>query len=1643
MRYLFILFLLICGPLAIAQQLKFSEQPEQFAQDVQTASTAMGQAQTGTDFSTAWNSLSAEQKTQVISITKAMLAKNMRQPNYLITWFQAISGAVSTQALPATELSNLLTVTEKTFKNTDSKAYLNYLSFLRSFLANHQLYTSNYNKLFATNGSFHFAYADQAFEVGSAATLPAQEPKKAAEPAEPTDDGWGNGWDDTNWDTPVLASNQVVKAPPAPNVLAAGPILEVQGTTLALVTAQDSFTVANATFTIGIKEGLLYGKSGKYTWPLGDMDQANVEFTSYKMLLKNPRFMADEATLQYPSRLKEATKGSFRFESKKRPANAPVTQPQFQSDEANVELKGLGPDLEYRGGIALVGTKLYGAAANGQRATVTVKQNGKIAFQARSKGFELADTLLTSPAVAFCGYLPSGDSLTHPAIRLAFNTQTKQLRLSRLDRGGYKNTDFGDSYHGFSILADAMVWNLPSQRIEFDIISGQNDVPARFESVDYYNPVLYERLTSAQGFHPVTILVNCLKQQGVNAIKVDELAAHYQRNAKLMREALIPSIEQGFIDYNPDTDQVKVSKKGLHYQQSTLAKEDFDNLIMLSTQVGSGRDSVANATIDLNDSYLTIRGVSPFKVSDSLKIFIHPTDHIVKVGKNRSFVFNGEMKLDNFRFKGRNLTFNYEQFYVNLDKLDTVTFVPKKMRGKKDAKEIGEDLKYASGKLYLGKVNNKSGRKPSSPRLVVEGGANIYFDDTSRVAGIYNRKVYFKIPKIDQDSITSKDIEFAGTFYSDGILPPIQTTLISMPDNSLGFNYKVPVTGIKLYEGKGTLKADGTLKMDNQGLHADGNISLYTTSLDAKNLLLTPDSLVTTSGTEGHIREGTIGKAYFPEVALKNYEVRWLPKKDSLLIKDKGSSFDFYAGSSKLSGDLVVRASGLYGNGVMKRQDSEINSDVFQFKQNQFTAQRSQIRIGNIDKPVLIGKTVDVTFNTTAQNAIIQTPKEATLEDSSSLYFPYASYTTNINRADWDIAKKSINMKGNVKSSVFTSTNPDQAGLTFNGSEALYDIEKMTLNIKGVPYIKSADAMIIPDKGLVAIKQNAEMIPLKKARIIADTLNQFHHLSDGNIQILSAKKFDGEAIYQYVRQKGDTTKLKMDAFEFREIAGQTVKPGKKSKENTAANNVIYSTIAKAEIGEDKHFLLTPRLLFKGNATMNAADQGLRFNGAIQPNLKSKIAEPGWIAFKGNNGDSLSLKVDELKGEDNSTPLYVGLHFGGSGMYLSFLSPKDSPQDQDIFIANGLMRDDPKTNQLTIASDAKANDQMLEGAKYVLDDSKKVITYEGPMNLFYPTTIAQAAGYARIVPDSNKYTFNTMLVFNSALPAAALAAAADKIVKTNLDEKISEVAAEEDFDRLMLKIANLAGNKAAEAYSQKATNGANVPLPTISSKFAATAVLSNLSLRYNKDNQAFYSIGKIGVANIGVTDINSQFDGAVEIRKNPQGGDDMFIYLELSPDVWYYFAQVQGTLGVFSSDQDFNTQVQAKVTRNNVFMLASEEDKISFVDRFASMYRPRTTKPKPATRPAVNNPAPAVTQQTAEPVKTEEKNAEQAEEEKLADEPAQKSNSKTKKSTKKTTVAQLPKKVIDSDSTKTKPKISSLSETDETAPKKPAEKKTGF
>ena len=212
-----------------------------------------------------------------------------------------------------------------------------------------------------------------------------------------------------------------------------------------------------------------------------------------------------------------------------------------------------------------------------------------------------------------------------------------------------------------------------------------------------------------------------------------------------------------------------------------------------------------------------------------------------------------------------------------------------------------------------------------------------------------------------------------------------------------------------------------------------------------------------------------------------------------------------------------------------------------------------------------------------------------------------------------------------------------------------------------------------------------------------------------------------------------------------------------------------------------------------------------------------------------------------------------------------------------------------------------------------------------------------------------------MAFNFPVPEPITTSIASKLITTNQDEGNDE-AADDDLNRLADKLLPLIGQAAVDAYRTKAQN-AHAPLNTASPKLNAAIVLANANLRWSDKYNAFYSIGRLGVSNMGTADINAQMDGLLEIRKGA-GGDELSLLLESSPDVWTFYdfkpgngPGAIGQLAIVTSEQDINDKLTAGSRNSGKSTLeivpATPYEKEQFVDRYLDQYKTRANAaPRP-------------------------------------------------------------------------------------------------
>ncbi|MCP9768852.1 hypothetical protein EGI22_13075 [Lacihabitans sp. LS3-19] len=1505
--FFFITFVFLLFNKVSAQVLVLGNQPEQFIEDYskqmqkQLGSYAKAPMESFSEFYK--NTIQENSKTEVISLIQFLTKKGvkpielLKANNILIAYQKSGNSENESIGLLAKYL-------RKTFEPQSTKNILEVLYQLNSFFETNQLYTSAFNRVKIVNGNYTFAFFDKKQDFFNPSIEKNIEPLKEKEDE---DIGWGENlkeeeydpWNDPNLNVSANTNLEevIVNIPKIQGIH-----IVFDKADLVLLSPSDSIVIHETSGAYDFSNGVFVGQNGIIEWLAAD-ENAKASLEKYYFKSQNGKLKAEKVLVEHENVLKTPVEGVLEIKLEKRPNNEVSSYPRFKSYHSNADLILQIPSYEYLGGYTLVGSRISSMSVSDPYTKLIANKDSRNRFVVIGRNLVITDSLITSEKVSFVTRFDK-DSVSHPAVRMEYDLKRNHLQLNKLQKSGFRTSMYSDTFHQVDIRCDAMSWDLSGGKMDFYIVAGKSEVPALFESFNYYNPERVRALSTAAGFSPLIAAGNLYARKKINAFTVDEMMAITRKERFQVSNGMLLGNQMGFFDYDPYKNIYSLSRKGIHYFLSFNGKTDFDDLVLSS--LASGKGGVGNASINLDSKALDIQGAQDFKLSDSLGISFVPADESMKIVGNKVFSFNGKIVVKNFKFYG-DFEVEYENFLVKLKRIDSITFIPLEIYNKGGKTEIGANFQFGTtGTLYLNSPENKSGRKKllEYPKLNIPGGVLVHFTEKGRIQK-YDQGVFFKANSLNIDSLNAVNPVFAGIFTPGEIFKTINENLVVMPDSSMGIVHKAK-TPYKLYQTESTIKAETNIVLDKRGLKTSGEITHLAGKLKTSEVKFYSDYL-TAKGETGRIVEtNTSASAYFPEVAISEYEMLWNPSQDSMIVNsDKG--FNFYSGSTILKGGIVLKKAGLFGTGVLDRKDSDANSENFKFNKTGFLAENSTFNIKSGEeggKPIFSGKKVGVDFNVinSIVNIASQTGDFNQLQ-SSLLEFPYSNYSTTIDKAIWNIKGKKITMQGALESSLFTSTLSTQYGLKFNGTDAVYDIANLNLRISGVNEIHSADAAIIPNKGLVAVKKDGMLEDFENAKIVADTLNRYHTLTNATVKINSKISFAGNADYQFVNVSSDTFNIKLGTFEFAELSADGTILNSKSSNK-------LSTIAKAKVTEKDSVYLSPKMLYKGDITMLAPFKNLSLNGQVLPEIKKYPMIGGsWINYKGNKSEAISINVDETL-KDGGKPLFVGLHFKSlapmDAMYPSFLSFKKSGDDLDIFLANGVFKRDEPNKKFVVGPE----DEIVVGNRYEFYDEKGIMALEGKFNLLgAPSKIFETVGIANILMDSMKYQFSTLMSFDFPMSIPTTQKLGQNIVKANLDAGNSDPAIEPESPYFLSKLGQYVGFKEAAEYKTKSQKE-HIPLFKYSNKFLKSIVLSDLNLKWNAVSNAYYSTGTIGISNIGDVDINAQTNGYLEIIKSPQTGDEVHLFFEISPSSWYYFVYKGGSFGITSSDEEINKLVSS-------------------------------------------------------------------------------------------------------------------------------------
>lgn len=1277
------------------------------------------------------------------------------------------------------------------------------------------------------------------------------------------------------------------------------------------------------------------GEGGKVTWERAGLDPGYTyaQIYDYRLKMKKSEYKIDSVQF-FNGFFLQPLLGVLEEKVLANVTPEKATYPLFQSYDKRLEIPELFQDIDYEGGFTMRGGKLIGSGSLDHPAKLMVYRDDVPFMVAKSQTYIIQPGKVNSDDTQVSFFL-SRDSITHPSLSFKYIEEDNQLTLVRTEEGVSK-APFYDSYHNLDLYFEALYWKLDEEILELGNLYGATQKRAAFESKDYYNEKRYYAIQGPDDVSPLIRVRGLTRKLGDYTFTLDDFVKHTRLPKSSAQKMLIMLTNQGFLTYDLNRDVVVVRQKLEDYIKNRAGKKDYDALLF-NSRVDQGE----NANINLINYDMLLKGVSRIVLSDSQDVKIYPDRKEVTVKQNRRFLFDGVVYAGNLEFYAQGNDFDYEEFKIEMSAIDSMRIKVKSFdkdeEGRRRTVAVTNVLEGLSGTLYVDEKNNKSGLKNEEfsqyPIFDSKQDSYVYYDKSDIQKGAYDREsFYYQVEPFTLDSLDNfktEEIEFDGVLVSAGIFPDLIRPLKVQPDYSLGFEIESGADGLAAYGGVG--KFTSTVSLNGNGLQGAGDLEFLTSLSTSEQFVFLPDS--TLGQTTGFTNTERKTAVQVPEANGTVLDLVFKPKKELLTVSTLKDSIGTFNGQADLMGDLTLKPAGMTGSGLMTIEDAEITSNLFEYNANDFHADTAAFNLVGAESQGFSFKTdfvsADVDFN--QRKAVFKAINEA-----SFVEFPDNQYVCYMDKFTWFMDENDLALEydGKVSSdfvidtdldltkSNFFSVRPDQDSLQFMAPGAVYDIDESIIKCNGIEYIRVADAKILPDSGKVVIRKRAKMDPLLNAEILATATRELHHIYDATLSISSRKKYDGEGMYTYKDEDGTEYIFTLDAISVDE-------------------NI--QTVASGVVSEEDEFSLSPAFQYYGDVLLYANDENLTFDGYTRI-IHDCDLNRDWMKFSAEvNPKEIYIPIDSTLTDEINTTLSAGVLLGGIpvDMYTTFLSAAEDKRDHHILKTFGDLYFNKKENAYQITTREKHKERSLPGDFVSLSLNTCNVSGEGkfdfgvnlgqvefkPVGTVSNNTDTESFDYRTAIPikfPMNKSAVERMQTKMQSYPSLDPL----KIEGTSYENSLRELIGLERTDKIM---------------SELTLSGKIKKLPD---EIQSTIYIADVKFKWNSDAEAYVSVGKIGIANIGDKEIFSYVKGNILIEKK-KGGDILSMYLELDEDNWYFFTYARTVMQAYSTDAEFNSDIMntkendrkfkgSKGMENYSYMLGSKKKKVGFLNKLEDL-----------------------------------------------------------------------------------------------------------
>lgn len=1278
-----------------------------------------------------------------------------------------------------------------------------------------------------------------------------------------------------------------------------------------------------------------YGSGGKVTWERADFDPAQTyaEFAEYEIRIKGSTYTID-SVLFYNEFFAEPLIGELKEKVLAGKTGDRASYPRFESYNKRLEIRNIFPSVHYNGGFTMAGNRLAGTGSIEEPALLTIDREGEGFFTARSLEFSIRPSRLASDHAEVL-FVIAEDSITHPDLNMKFDQETRELTLLREEEGRSKSP-YINSFHDIEMYFETLYWRIDDPLMELRNLRGGSQTYAAFESMAYYRDRRYEALMGISQTHPLVEIRNFGRKIESEVFTAKALASELRTSVEQMHPVLIDLANKGFIEYDVLTYEVRIAQK-LH---DTLARNsgrmDYDVLQFNSEIRG------VNAQLNLLNNNLFLKGVKVIQLSDSQDVRIYPTKEELILKENRDFKFGGRIWAGNFEFMGSEFHFNYDAFKIDLVTVDSCRIYVEEettdsygTRQKQRVKNVLEDI---SGTLKIDAPTNKSGVNtkvyPQYPIFESTKNSYVYYDNSKIQGGVYDREsFYYQVQPFTIDSLDNfsrYDLEFNGTLVSGGIFPDIDKPLTLQDDLSLGLDVSTPSGGLPMYGGKGDFTADITLDFD--GLHGNGKLEYLTSTATSDYFRFFPDS--TNGRTTSYVNAIAQSPVEVPKAAAETVDLGFYPNAELLTAESVDEDIRFFDNESVLDGELQLRPGGMTGEGTMAFSGAELDSRRFNYTTRKILADTSDFRLNqNAESENLAFRTSDV-------NSEVDFDKREGLFKSNGgetkVEFPINQYICFMDQFKWfmdanDMELSSsreakddfvIDTSENQSNSNFFSVQEFQDSLNFLAPKATYDIDESILRCDKIKYIAVADAKIQPDSGSVTIRKRARMDPLSNAVVEANYVTRYHRIFNADLQIEGRLDYRGEGDYTYVNLLKEEQIIHLNELKV---------------------DTSFQTVGGGKIKEEDAFALSPFFEFYGDFELSANQKNLTFDGGTRILHNCDHIERDWFKFRTEiDPEAIFIPIDSTLRNMGAARLGVGVMVADDSpmeLYSTFLSRKKDREDAGMIESLGFLMYDRDKKAYMVGSKEKIAQPDLPGNLVALKTESCAIEGDGRIDFQADFGLMSLFPIGTIRNNGLKGETNVEGTVAIDFPF-------DEGANKHLVKKLAEWMDLAPVDITATLYEKTIRERMGLEASDKVITKLNIDgiLKKIPDELQAQFYFADVKWEWNEEDEAFQSIGKLGIASVGKEQIFRYVNGKIEVEK--ARGKDLFkMYLELDPSQWYYFEYNQATkiMTITSSDKEWMTILQEvkddkrRIKEGKMSFtyqtVASPSKRNKFIDRF--------------------------------------------------------------------------------------------------------------